>query len=287
MVAGRFGDLVEAAESHPQYPSLLGSDFSCSDTDSYARQVHLALRLFLRHVRPEPLFRRKDCASAEAARLEGNALFQRREVNKARAAYSKSVICAPKVETVRRDIGCHMNEKEKHIKKSGFQELLSLSLANRSACSLHLGNFSHAIADIHHALALNYPKEKRSKVKNILSEKKIVLVDHEASFAQVFSFPVRVYAYKDSFSLTSAKKNCCALPSCFDVVFSHVSSTCDILMFFSKQVQKSNQVLQPPFHSPQLYLRLAKCHLKLGQPERGRPALQVEKRNSFPHFQAN
>ncbi len=116
MVAGRFGDLVEAAESHPQYPSLLGSDFSCSDTDSYARQVHLALRLFLRHVRPEPLFRRKDCASAEAARLEGNALFQRREVNKARAAYSKSVICAPKVETVRRDIVCHLNEIEKHLK---------------------------------------------------------------------------------------------------------------------------------------------------------------------------
>ena len=41
---------------------------------------------------------------------------------------------------------------------------LALSVANRSACSFHLDSFECAISDIHLALALNYPQEKRAKV---------------------------------------------------------------------------------------------------------------------------
>ncbi len=39
-----------------------------------------------------------------------------------------------------------------------------MALANRSACSFHLGSYELAIADVHHALALNYPRGKRLKV---------------------------------------------------------------------------------------------------------------------------
>lgn len=87
-----------------------------------------------------------------------------------------------------------------------LQELLSLSLANRSACSFHLGCYEEAITDIHHALALKYPKSKKIKV-----------------------------------------------------FLNTLCSNISLSLYF------------------QLYLRLCKCHLKLNQPSKARPILQIAK----------
>lgn len=41
---------------------------------------------------------------------------------------------------------------------------MAFAVGNRSACLFHLGDFEHAINDIHFALSINYPKANKAKL---------------------------------------------------------------------------------------------------------------------------
>ncbi len=97
-----------------------------------------------------------------------------------------------------------------------------MSYANRSACSFHLESYDLAVSDVHHALAHNYPREKR--------------------------FKVRGWGWGWGANEATAK------------------------IFPKRTLSFSTNIL---FFSFQLYLRLAKCHLKLGDCSRAGPILQI------------
>ncbi|XP_071501066.1 SET and MYND domain-containing protein 4-like [Diadema antillarum] len=87
----------------------------------------------------------KSAASSEAARNEGNRLFQKKDYLGALQQYTRSVQHAP----------CHQSE--------GSQSL-ALAHANRSAALYHLGEYKPCINDIDESLAHGYPIDKRFKV---------------------------------------------------------------------------------------------------------------------------
>ncbi|XP_071504895.1 SET and MYND domain-containing protein 4-like [Diadema antillarum] len=87
----------------------------------------------------------KSAASSEAARNEGNRLFQKKDYLGALQQYTRSVQHAP----------CHQSE--------GSQSL-ALAHANRSAALYHLGEYKPCVNDIDESLAHCYPTNKRFKV---------------------------------------------------------------------------------------------------------------------------
>lgn len=101
-----------------------------------------------------PIFKKKDQGDAEASKEEGNKLFQTKKFSEALARYNRCVIRAD-------------------IQSKKGSDLVALAVANRSACSFHLGNFEDAISDIQLAFALGYPMERRAKVS--LDETKLKL----------------------------------------------------------------------------------------------------------------
>ena len=76
--------------------------------------------------------------------MEGNQLFQERKMEEAFRAYNMSVLRA--------------RSNEDNNSEEEEENTLALSLANRSACLFHMGEYEAAASDVHSAIASGYPE---------------------------------------------------------------------------------------------------------------------------------
>ncbi len=135
---GQFGRLVQHVENMPDFDRRLEA-FKALEGPKH--KLDFVDVNFLNCVELRPLKKAKDSSEADKARIQGNEAFKAKKFSESLKFYNRAVIRAKKSDQV-----------------------LALSLANRSAALLHLGKFKLAVNDIQLAFASNYPQEKRFKL---------------------------------------------------------------------------------------------------------------------------
>lgn len=137
---GQFGNLWRHVQSLNSYPQIL-IDFQAK-TSNYER-IRYALP-FLECVKLVPIFKLKDPTLAETNRLKGNEFFKKKDFTNAMRLYNTCILNAQ-----------HESDPDK---------TLSLAVANRSACWLHVNEPEMVIRDIQYAIAMGYPDKQKYKL---------------------------------------------------------------------------------------------------------------------------
>ena len=127
------------------------------DMIKFAANVE-AMAIFL----PKQVFKAKDDSDAQKDREKGNEFFKKGAFQKAFNHYSMAVMKAEYPDGATTSNNCESTT-------------LAFALGNRSAASFHLKNYEEAIADIHFALSLNYPKKSKLKLYERLGKSHLAL----------------------------------------------------------------------------------------------------------------
>jgi len=125
----------------------------------------------------QPIFKKKDANSAKLKREEGNSAFQKKWYKQAHMQYSLSAIKSP-----------------------SHDDTLAYAIANRSACLYYLGQIKHCMADIHLAMACNYPSQLQYKLYERLAKCHILLKDKESAVKAAMAAKKVIIQHQDKLS---------------------------------------------------------------------------------------